>query len=133
VLSERNHCYCVLLNAHGGPAFPTDEDLPECNSSRPVNVHKDVEEAKPSKVLLFNSLILLQYPILHFVCSVWWLHVIIIVALTLFSGFVSYQMVREAYDDLGAFCQWAMVIQKLTRFTCGALVDVGRLKWQFLE
>ncbi|THU50919.1 hypothetical protein C4D60_Mb06t25450 [Musa balbisiana] len=67
VLSERNHCYCVLLNAHGGPAFPTDEDLPECNSSRPVNVHKDVEEAKPSK-------------------------------LTLFSGFVSYQMVREAYD-----------------------------------
>lgn len=79
-MSERNHCYCVLLNAHGGPAFPTDEDLPECNSSRPVNVHKDVEEAKPSKVYLFSSLILLQYSIPHSICSVSWLHVIIIVA-----------------------------------------------------
>ncbi|KAG6507651.1 hypothetical protein ZIOFF_033002 [Zingiber officinale] len=70
VLSERDHCYCVLLNAHNGAAFPSDNDLtdvPEFNSSRLVDVDKDSEQDKPSQ-------------------------------LTLFSGFVSYQMVREAYD-----------------------------------
>ncbi|WOK95595.1 hypothetical protein Cni_G04302 [Canna indica] len=66
VLTEKDHCYCVLLNAHGGAVFPADMDLPDSNSSSRT-VDKDAEEAKPSK-------------------------------LTLFSGFVSYQMVREAYD-----------------------------------
>lgn len=25
VLTEIDHCYCVLLNAHGGAAFPSDD------------------------------------------------------------------------------------------------------------
>ncbi|KAH0466838.1 hypothetical protein IEQ34_004076 [Dendrobium chrysotoxum] len=32
VLSESDHCYCVLLNAHGGAAFPEDSSVHETNS-----------------------------------------------------------------------------------------------------
>ncbi|XP_010936178.1 uncharacterized protein [Elaeis guineensis] len=67
VLSETDHCYCVLLNAHGGAAFPAEEDQPDCDSSVSLRLENDPERARSSK-------------------------------LTLFSGFVSYQMVREAYD-----------------------------------
>ncbi|KAI3725623.1 hypothetical protein L1987_65414 [Smallanthus sonchifolius] len=55
VLTDTNHCYCVLLNAVGGAAFP---------SAIPPQNNVDAEQTK----------------------------------ITLFSGFVSYQMVREAYD-----------------------------------
>ncbi|KAG1341779.1 hypothetical protein COCNU_05G000080 [Cocos nucifera] len=67
VLSETDHCYCVLLNAHGGAAFPAEKDQPDCDSSGPLRLENDSERARSSK-------------------------------LTLFSGFVNYQMVREAYD-----------------------------------
>ncbi|OAY51039.1 uncharacterized protein KIAA0930 homolog isoform X2 [Manihot esculenta] len=61
VLTETDHCYCVLLNAHDGAAFPSEKESRDKTSS--TNSGK----TKNSK-------------------------------LTLFSGFVSYQMVREAYD-----------------------------------
>ncbi|KAK9069493.1 hypothetical protein SSX86_011397 [Deinandra increscens subsp. villosa] len=56
VLTDTDHCYCVLLNAVGGAAFP---------SALPPQDNVDAEQTK----------------------------------ITLFSGFVSYQMVREAYDS----------------------------------
>ncbi|XP_020100382.1 uncharacterized protein KIAA0930 homolog isoform X3 [Ananas comosus] len=68
VLTEVDHCYCVILNANGGAAFPADNDPQDNNLSRPSGNDNDGKRVKPSK-------------------------------LTLFSGFVSYQMVREAYDD----------------------------------
>ncbi|KAL8197762.1 hypothetical protein R6Q57_024226 [Mikania cordata] len=58
VLTDTDHCFCVLLNAVGGAAFPS-ENLPQDNT--------DAGQTNKSKI-------------------------------TLFSGFVSYQMVREAYD-----------------------------------
>ncbi|KAF3447467.1 hypothetical protein FNV43_RR12653 [Rhamnella rubrinervis] len=61
VLTETDHCYCVLLNAHGGAAFPSENELTDCSS--------DTNKAKTQNTKL-----------------------------TLFSGFVSYQMVRDAYD-----------------------------------
>eukprot|EP00257_Ricinus_communis_P026086 XP_025013500.1 uncharacterized protein LOC8265261 isoform X2 [Ricinus communis] len=69
VLTEKDHCYCVLLNAHGGAAFPCERESPDSssNSVSPVEVDTSSGKTKNSK-------------------------------LTLFSGFVSYQMVREAYD-----------------------------------
>ncbi|OAY68232.1 Uncharacterized protein ACMD2_10415, partial [Ananas comosus] len=67
VLTEVDHCYCVILNANGGAAFPADNDPQDNNLSRPSGNDNDGKRVKPSK-------------------------------LTLFSGFVSYQMVREAYD-----------------------------------
>ncbi|KAI3738446.1 hypothetical protein L2E82_28478 [Cichorium intybus] len=57
VLTNADHCYCVVLNAVGGAAFPS-EKLLEDNTIE-INKRK----------------------------------------LTLFSGFVSYQAVRDAYDD----------------------------------
>ncbi|XP_047955791.1 uncharacterized protein KIAA0930 homolog isoform X1 [Salvia hispanica] len=68
VLTDPDHCYCVLLNAHDGAAFPIERKTEQANSevSSPENVTSH-GKTKNSKI-------------------------------TLFSGFVSYQMVREAYD-----------------------------------
>lgn len=59
VLSSTDHCYCVLLNAHDGAAFPTQKEQNDCISSSDTPLRTEI---------------------------------------TLFSGFVSYQMVREAYN-----------------------------------
>ncbi|KAA8538274.1 hypothetical protein F0562_027903 [Nyssa sinensis] len=66
VLTEIDHCYCVLLNAHDGVAFPS-EKAPENSSSSDISSLEINTNSGKTK-------------------------------LTLFSGFVSYQMVREAYD-----------------------------------
>lgn len=67
VMTETDQCYCVILNAHDGAAFPTDKE-PNCGSSKTSDLRVDTDfgKLKTSK-------------------------------LTLFSGFVTYQMVREAY------------------------------------
>lgn len=67
VLTETDHCYCVLLNSNGGAAFPEAETVNDPSSCRASTVAIDSEKAKEPK-------------------------------LTLFSGFVNYQNVREAYD-----------------------------------
>jgi hypothetical protein len=66
---EADHCYCVLLNARGGAAFPPDTAT-ENESSRTSHEAKLLGESQgpnPPKV-------------------------------TLFSGFVNYDMVRNAYE-----------------------------------
>ncbi|XP_065881234.1 uncharacterized protein [Euphorbia lathyris] len=68
VLTETDHCYCVLLNAQGGASFPSEKEPPySSSSSSAMKVDTNSGRTENSK-------------------------------LTLFSGFVSYQMVREAYD-----------------------------------
>lgn len=69
VLTERDHCYCVVLNAHDGAAFPSDKVSNDCSTSDDSSpeVCTSSTTKKDTK-------------------------------LTLFSGFVSYQMVRDAYD-----------------------------------
>ncbi|EYU32381.1 hypothetical protein ABFS82_03G031700 [Erythranthe guttata] len=69
VLTDTDHCYCVLLNAHDGAAFPRDTKTEQVSSdvSSSDNAAASAGKIKKSKI-------------------------------TLFSGFVSYQMVREAYD-----------------------------------
>nr|KYP39475.1 Uncharacterized protein C22orf9 isogeny [Cajanus cajan] len=69
VLTEKDHCYCVVLNAHDGAAFPSEKVSNDCSTSgsSSLEVHSSSAKKKDTK-------------------------------LTLFSGFVSYQMVRDAYD-----------------------------------
>ncbi|KAL6995316.1 hypothetical protein U1Q18_005454 [Sarracenia purpurea var. burkii] len=69
VLADKDHCYCVLLNADGGAAFPSERTAQDCSSSdfSSLKINTDSGKAKKTK-------------------------------LTLFSGFVSYQMVRDAYE-----------------------------------
>ncbi|XP_022636668.1 uncharacterized protein LOC106759665 isoform X2 [Vigna radiata var. radiata] len=67
VLTEKDHCYCVVLNAHDGAAFPSEKVSNDCSNSSNLEVHTRSTKKKDTK-------------------------------LTLFSGFVSYQMVRDAYD-----------------------------------
>ncbi|KAM7514435.1 hypothetical protein LguiA_004018 [Lonicera macranthoides] len=69
VLTDPDHCYCVLLNAHGGAAFPSSKTPQDSSSSDNSSLKTDCDTGKKNKTKL-----------------------------TLFSGFVSYQMVREAYD-----------------------------------
>ncbi|KAH9690430.1 CW7 [Citrus sinensis] len=70
VLSDTDHCYCVILNAHGGAAFPSEKEANNSSSSNSSPMKTDMDSGKTRNAKL-----------------------------TLFSGFVSYQMVREAYDD----------------------------------
>ncbi|KAK8683984.1 hypothetical protein V6N13_040022 [Hibiscus sabdariffa] len=69
VLTDTDHCYCVLLDAVDGAAFPSEKGTNDSSSSDklPLRVDTDSMKTKNSK-------------------------------LTLFSGFVCYQMVRDAYD-----------------------------------
>ncbi|TYI51783.1 hypothetical protein E1A91_D12G200900v1, partial [Gossypium mustelinum] len=69
VLTEIDRCYCVLVNALDGAAFPSEKDTNDSSSSNKVPLRVDTNSMKTK-----NS------------------------KLTLFSGFVSYQMVRDAYD-----------------------------------
>ncbi|RDY03135.1 hypothetical protein CR513_13320 [Mucuna pruriens] len=77
VLTEKDHCYCVVLNAHDGAAFPSEKVSNDCSTSdsSSLEVHTSSAKKKDTK-------------------------------LTLFSGFVSYQMVRDAYDVtyIPSFC-----------------------------
>ncbi|GJN29449.1 hypothetical protein PR202_gb17675 [Eleusine coracana subsp. coracana] len=67
VLSDPEHCYCVVLNAHDGAAFPEESEANNSSSSTQSGVNSLSSQQKPPKR-------------------------------TLFSGYVSYQNVREAYD-----------------------------------
>ncbi|KAL2346501.1 hypothetical protein Fmac_000501 [Flemingia macrophylla] len=69
VLTEKDHCFCVVLNAHDGAAFPNEKVSNDCSTSdsSSLEIHTSSANKKDTK-------------------------------LTLFSGFVSYQMVRDAYD-----------------------------------
>ncbi|CAM8936010.1 unnamed protein product [Rhodiola kirilowii] len=69
VLTDTDHCYCVILNAHAGAAFPSDKITEESLSADVSGLAIDTGYGKTTKSKL-----------------------------TLFSGFVSYQMVRDAYD-----------------------------------
>ncbi|XP_061372015.1 uncharacterized protein LOC133314548 [Gastrolobium bilobum] len=69
VLTEKDHCFCVVLNAHDGAAFPREKVSNDCSTSDNSSLEVDTSSAKKKDTKL-----------------------------TLFSGFVSYQMVRDAYD-----------------------------------
>ncbi|KAL6012908.1 hypothetical protein ACLOJK_003397 [Asimina triloba] len=81
ILTESDHCFCVLLDAHDGAAFPSERVTDDGTSSKASasRMSSDSGSSKPSKEHLATLLF------------VWF-------QLTLFSGFVSYQMVRESYD-----------------------------------
>ncbi|XP_062205605.1 uncharacterized protein LOC133907560 isoform X2 [Phragmites australis] len=67
VLSDPEHCYCVILNAHDGAAFPEDNESKNTGSHIQSGANSGSNQEKPPKR-------------------------------TLFSGYVSYQNVHEAYD-----------------------------------
>ncbi|KAI8014479.1 Uncharacterized protein KIAA0930 [Camellia lanceoleosa] len=69
VLTDTDHCYCVILNANGGAAFPSEKIAQDCSSSDISSLKINTGSGKTEKTKL-----------------------------TLFSGFVSYQMVRDANE-----------------------------------
>lgn len=67
VLTDIDHCYCVLLNALDGPAFPRKQEADDGSCSNNQSLRVDTGKTQITKR-------------------------------TIFSGFVSYEMVRDAYD-----------------------------------
>ncbi|XP_074365942.1 uncharacterized protein LOC141706939 isoform X2 [Apium graveolens] len=74
VLTDADHCFCVLLNAHGGAAFPSETISQECSSSDNFSENSRTDPGKINHTKV-----------------------------TLFSGFVSYQTVREASAGKSGF------------------------------
>ncbi|PPR96990.1 hypothetical protein GOBAR_AA23682 [Gossypium barbadense] len=96
VLTDTDLCYCVLLNALDGAGFPSETDKNDsCSSNKlPLGVDTNSTRTKNCKVWVLcqnNELIK------HSARSK--MNLALCCPLTLFSGFVSYQMVRDAYDD----------------------------------
>ncbi|KAF5185311.1 hypothetical protein FRX31_025102, partial [Thalictrum thalictroides] len=53
VMTETDQCYCVILNAHDGAAFPTDSEATTCNFSKTSDsVDSDIRRLKTSKVCI---------------------------------------------------------------------------------
>ena len=52
VLTDTDHCYCVLLNALDGAAFPNEKDTNDSSSSNklPLRVDTNSMKTKNSKV-----------------------------------------------------------------------------------
>lgn len=51
VLSDTDHCYCVLLNANGGAAFPSEKVPEDCGSSDSSSSKKaDTRKSNKTKV-----------------------------------------------------------------------------------
>ncbi|KAK8333031.1 hypothetical protein V6Z11_A10G032500 [Gossypium hirsutum] len=55
VLTETDHCYCVLVNALDGEAFPSEKDTNDSSSSNkvPLRVDTNSMKTKNSKLTLF--------------------------------------------------------------------------------
>ncbi|KAF1871662.1 hypothetical protein Lal_00020456 [Lupinus albus] len=69
VLTEKDHCFCVVLNAHDGAALRNEKVADDYSTSGGSTLKVETSSAKKKDTKL-----------------------------TIFSGFVSYQMVRDAYD-----------------------------------
>lgn len=59
VLTDPDHCYCVLLNAHDGAAFPNERKTEQANSEANSEVSSSENvtshgKTKNSKVVLEN-------------------------------------------------------------------------------
>lgn len=49
VLTDPDHCYCVLLNAHGGAAFPSSKTPHDSSSSDNSLLKTDSDNGKKNK------------------------------------------------------------------------------------
>ncbi|KAG5045010.1 hypothetical protein JHK82_014388 [Glycine max] len=123
VLTEKDHCYCVVLNAHDGAAFPSEKVSNDCSTSdsSSLQVHTISAKKKDTKHGQYKLKLFMLHsyesghtlteqlnsmeirPCLKSMLVPNGLSYIGVtssemLSLTLFSGFVSYQMVRDAYD-----------------------------------
>ncbi|PHT50987.1 hypothetical protein CQW23_10734 [Capsicum baccatum] len=92
-LNDVDHCYCVLLNAHDGAAFPSERISSDCHRSDTSSSKSSTNSGKITSKI------------------------------TLFSGFVSYKMVRDGYDDQNVQCK------NIVKLVCYEEVD-GELFWK---
>lgn len=62
VLTDADHCFCVLLNAHGGAAFPSETISQECSPSdnSSANSRTNTGKIKHTKVTLFSGFVSYQ-------------------------------------------------------------------------
>ena len=53
VLTDTDHCYCVLLNANGGAAFPSEKAQEDCSSSDSSSLKSKTDTRKSNKTKVY--------------------------------------------------------------------------------
>ncbi|KAI8031853.1 Cold-responsive protein kinase 1, partial [Camellia lanceoleosa] len=55
VLTDTDHCYCVILNADGGAAFPSEKTVQDCSSSDICSLKINTSSGKIEKTKVKRS------------------------------------------------------------------------------
>lgn len=55
VLIDTDHCYCVILNADGGAAFPSEKTARDCSSSDISSLKINTGSGKTEKTKIISS------------------------------------------------------------------------------
>ncbi|CAL5366392.1 unnamed protein product [Camellia sinensis] len=55
VLTDTDHCYCVILNADGGAAFPSEKTAQDCSSSDISSLKINTGSRKTEKTKYANE------------------------------------------------------------------------------
>ncbi|KAI8029773.1 hypothetical protein LOK49_LG01G01532 [Camellia lanceoleosa] len=55
VLTDTDHCYCVILNADGGAAFPSEKTAQDCSSSDISSLKINTSSGKTEKTKVKRS------------------------------------------------------------------------------
>ncbi|CAL5332743.1 unnamed protein product [Camellia sinensis] len=70
VLIDTNHCYCVILNADGGAAFPSEKTAQDCSSSDISSLKINTGSGKTEKTKVKIKTVIELLEGIHFVSSV---------------------------------------------------------------
>ena len=64
VLTDTDHCYCVLLNAVGGAAFPTEKSSHDSSSSESLAPEHNADSGQTNKTKV-HSFVLMRISIIN--------------------------------------------------------------------
>ncbi|CAL5361591.1 unnamed protein product [Camellia sinensis] len=70
VLIDTDHCYCVILNADGGVAFPSEKTAQDCSSSDISSLKINTGSGKTEKTKVKIKMVIELLEGIHFVSSV---------------------------------------------------------------
>ncbi|CAL5340513.1 unnamed protein product [Camellia sinensis] len=70
VLIDTDHCYCVILNADGGAAFPSEKTAQDCSSSDISSLKINTGSGKTEKTKVKIKMVIELLEGIHFVSSV---------------------------------------------------------------
>lgn len=61
VLSDSDHCYCVILNAHDGAAFPSEKESYDSSSSNIAPLRTDANSGKIGNTKVWFQVLVVDF------------------------------------------------------------------------